>query len=201
MSNRARIFILGTIIILFVLGISVYFLTRPKPTTQTTPTTDTTQNNTLQNSNNNGNNLTSVIGIPQKTVSIPPTVKPTSLKTEQDGVVQLAKVFIERYNSYSTDDNYNNIKDVQSMVTPDLWKGLSKRLSVTPVVTAYTAITADANSALLVDWKSNAATVKVQIIKVTDKNDVKTKIYQTAQVQMVKVGSDWLVDGFAWDKN
>ncbi len=195
MSNRARLFIILSIVVLLVLGGSLYFLARSRQK----PGATQTQTNTTdgQNTQNTGENF---VPVTQNPVSKPPTVKATSLATEQAGVVQLAKVFIERYNSYSTDSKYDNIIEVKSLVTANLWQSLSRRLSVTPVSNGFVGVTTAAMSANLLDWKGDSATVTIGVVKETTKDNTVGTAQQSVTVSMVKQDNNWLVDSFTWQK-
>ena len=123
---RTRLIVVATMIILVILGISVgimvFFKKQPAaPETATGPT-----------STIDSTNFSSQI-TPKPTV-VPPgsTVKPaTTEDTLRNAAKQMAKIFIERYGTYSSDAEYANIRELQGLVTADLWKVLEKTIGTT----------------------------------------------------------------------
>ena len=186
MSLRARLFILISLTILVILGISLFLLSRVK---KTTPAEQNQANTTTNNSGTTGQNP--VISAKPSTLS--------PLEREQTGVRQLAKIFTERYGTYSTDNNYENIKEVESVVTPDLWKKLSAKLS-TPATGPFYGVTTQVLRTDLAQWGTTSATVTVQAVKNVTSNGQTSKVYQNANVTLVKTGEDWLISSFAWVK-
>lgn len=121
----------------------------------------------------------------------------TTLEAEQNGVKQLAKVFVERYNSFSTDNNYQNIREVEELVTPFLWTKISAKLT-TPNKPAdtFTSVITEAVNASMSLWQTDSATITVNARKITETNRQETELYQNITVVMVKQNSTWLADSF-----
>lgn len=152
---------------------------------------------------------TSVVDVP---VVVPNTVQateipsgmkiaqPTTLETEQNAVRQLAKTFAERYNSFSTDNNYQNIRDVEELVTSVLWKKISARLDTPQASGAFSSATTEVLSATLADWKTDQATITLKVRKTSVQGSIKTEQYQTISVVMVKQNGQWLADSFTIEK-
>lgn len=193
MTLRGRIFILITAIVLVVLSVSIFLLVRNrnKPPA-TNNTTDNTQNNISQITNSNVINSGG-----QKVVINKPTVVKDPLELEKAAVQRVASVFVERYQTYSTDNNYDNIRQVQDLVTDSLWNKLSPRLKVKQVNNGFVGVTSQAFSTDLKNWASDKATVQVDTRRTLNKDGKSTVTNQAYTVEMVKTGSDWLVDSFA----
>lgn len=188
MSLRARLFIMISLLVLFVLGVVLFLTVLAK---KKAATEEALKNETASQ--------TSVPSTPSAPVPVKP-VLPTALEVEQNAVKQLAKVFVERYSTYSTDNNFQNIREVQELVTAPLWKKLSARLGSGSTSPFYMVITSRAYGVSLSDWQADAATVNVQIRKSTMKNGATTSANETIVVTMVKQDKAWLVDNFVTQK-
>jgi len=199
LSLRARIFIIVSLVVLVILGISVFLVIKSKKNAADGGVTTIPGNNNVIDSTNfnyNPNIQTPIVGgqIPQGA-----TVKPaTSLEVEQNAVLQLAKIFIERYNSYSTDSNYQNIVEVQELVTDDLWKSLSAKIGKTPTG-AFVGVTTKVFSSEISDWSAKAATISMSAAINEEKGGNMSDRQAKVSVSLVKNGNDWLVDKFQWE--
>ncbi len=128
-------------------------------------------------------------------------VKPlTSEEAVKKGVQQLAKIFIERYGSYSTDSNFQNVSEVQALVTPALWERIKPK--TTPAATAaFVGVTTEVVTMDMNSFQADAkAEVVLTAIRAETKGGQETRTQGTATVTMVKVGTNWLVDSFVWSK-
>lgn len=196
MSLRARIFVVVSLIVLLVLGISIFLIisAKNKAAQEQVQNTPTTTENIVEKNNFDsaqlGQGATTVTpGMPVK--------KLTSVEVEQNGVEQLAKIFAERYGTYSTDSNFQNIKDVQDLVTPSLWTKLKAKITTGPAAN-FVGATAKVITSDLSDWDGASATVQMQATVVKEQNGVSTTLHQNVVVSMVKSGSSWLVNDFTW---
>ena len=210
MSLRARIFIIVSIIALFILGVSMLLIVRSKNKTNL-PQTIVPADNTgaVGNGQTVGQVATGTVipdGLPAKT--------PTPLEAEKNGATQLAKVFVERYGTYSTDNNFQNIREVETFVSRSLWSKISApmlqrsasmdvtlRDSVESKTTtqSFVGMTTKVISMELVSWSDTKATIELKTTRTEEKNGVVSAHYQNATVEMVKVNSSWLVDGLVWN--
>jgi len=202
MSLRARIFIIISVVILIILGISLFLMSDfgkkvvspAVPAEQNLPSATQT-NNTPTNATNQP-----VVNTP--TATIPVNV--TTEDVEKNAAKQLAKVFIERYGTYSTDNGSENIRDVQGLVTPTLWTTLSARIGNTVVNEnrapsgSFYGISTQVFSMELVNWLSDSAMVALQLVRTEEKNGIRTVKHQNAEVNMVKQNGQWLVQNFKW---
>ena len=123
----------------------------------------------------------------------------TPLAAQKNGVQQLAKVFVERYGTYSTDNNFQNIKDVETLVTRSLWSKISAPISSKTVSQSFTGVTTKVISMDLTEWSDVKATVELKTSRIEEKNGVVTTRYQTAVVSMVKQNVVWLIDKISWN--
>jgi hypothetical protein len=153
-----------------------------------------------------GVTTTAPVPVYQTTPSVPSTTVPTglqikpasSLENTQNGVRQLAKVFVERYNSFSTQNNFQNIREVRDLVTPTLWTRISQPLNKpAPLNQTYMSVLAEAMNTTLNSWTDARAEVLVKVRKTTEETGKKTlESYQDVTVVMVLSGKNWLADSF-----
>lgn len=135
---------------------------------------------------------------PGATATVIPTgakVQPlTATETEENTVKKMATIFVERYNSYSSDAAFQNIRDVETLVTPAYWKKLSPLLKNTTPAASYTAATTEVVVAEVSPLVNSAATVTIKARRESIEKGVSTTAYQTIRVSMQKQGAAWLVD-------
>lgn len=114
----------------------------------------------------------------------------------------VVRIFVERFGSYSTDVDYANVTDVLPMVTDSLKTQLQDIAedarktaddSYYGVSTNVIKITTDKTSDT-----ATTLTVKTQREEAFGSPSNTTVRYQDIRVEFIKVGEDWLVDGFTW---
>ena len=193
MTLRARILlIVGSIVV--VLGGLILFLiynnARKNAAVPATPATSNIidQGNFNQNAISGQNGGIPAAGIPVK--------KPTTEEAEKNAVRQLAKIFIERYGSYSSDSDYQNVKDVQGLVTAELWNKISATTVKKAANQPFVGVTATAVSTELTSWQANKAEVAIMLRKVEEKNGGSVTSNQNATIDLIKSGDVWLVEKY-----
>lgn len=125
-----------------------------------------------------------------------PVVKETS-------AITVARTFVERFGSYSSEADAENIDDVVPMATVAFQKKLnalakeSRASSAgtyygvsTLVVTAPKTVSASATQTVL--------TMTTQREETNGDPSNTTKKYQSITVTLVKSGTTWLIDGYTW---
>ncbi|TSC84684.1 MAG: Uncharacterized protein G01um101413_68 [Parcubacteria group bacterium Gr01-1014_13] len=193
MSLRARIFIIISIVVFLILGISIFLIVRNK---NKNAQPQTGEPNTTVNSNGQPNDGTTVgaqapAGLPAKTA--------TPLEAEKNSVSQLAKFFLERYGTYSSDNDFQNIKEVEVFVTAALWSKISAPMNSKTTTNGFVGMTTKVISMELTDWSDTAATVELKTTRTEEKNGVVSTRYQNATVEMVKENGVWLADKLVWN--
>jgi len=193
---RTRLFIIISIVVLLVLVIGIGLLWYGKRAPTPTPGGET-PSTTIPAAG--GQNVTGGGAVPGAITGLP--VQPiTTEATEKNAVKQLAKVFIERYGSYSTDSDYQNIIELESLVTEKLWATLSKKIG-TPITGSFMGMTTRAVAAALTDWKKDqSATVGLQVVQTEEKNGGQNVLHKNIDIKFLKVKDAWLVDSFGWGK-
>lgn len=196
LSLRTRIFIIISLVVLFILGVSVFLYTRAK--NKNNPTTvDSAGNIVPAGSNNSGSTPVPLTNL--NNVTVP---KIGTIEIQQKAVQNLAKIFVERSNSYTSESHYQNMFDVKSLVTDNYWKQLSAKIpsNTSNVSPNFYAMSTEAYSAKLSSWTDKSATVDLQLKISEEKGGVITKKDAQGKVTLVKNGNDWLVDNFTMVK-
>ena len=194
-SLRTRIFIVVSLVVLLILGISLFLLWRSKqPVTLATPVVS--QPGITTDQTGNGANPLPVTDLSKAKVG-----KTSSIEVQQKAVQNLAKIFVERYNTFSTEAKYQNIIDLQPLVTTKYWQLLSAKIpKQIPVNVSSIANYTQAFSADISAWSEKQATVDLKVKVTEEKNGVATNHDQQATVVLVKQDNNWLVDSFVWVK-
>lgn len=188
MQLRTRIFIVASLIVLVILALSILLLIQAK--------------NKKINPAPVANNPTQTTGDQNQVVpGITPTVIPTGMaikqatpaEVEENAVRKLARVFVERYYSYSSDSNFTNAREVKPLVTNSFWSKISAKLSSTPA-TSFVAATTEVVSILSSSIKDNSATVDIKARKTSEQSGITSAAYVEYNVSLVKIGDMWLVN-------
>jgi hypothetical protein len=194
MPLRARLFIIISLIVFVILSISIFLVIRSKKI-KNTATPATVQTTTDLNSSQsvidqNGSVITSTQAV-IKTL--------TTEEVEKNSVRQMAKIFIERYSSYSTDNKYQNIIEVKSLCSQSLYTEISAIMNSTQTGSFF-GVTTQVLSSKITAWDKTAGTAGVEIRtkRTEEKNGATSVYYQDATVEMTKASSGWLVNKFKW---
>jgi len=149
--------------------------------------------------NNIGNNIISN-GNTDKTeqTTTPPVIildsKPVDMSVYAK---QVAKIFVERFATYSNQNSNQNIDDVLSMSTPVMVKWLETQRSDSGV--EYQGMSTSVVASRIINIDSNNAMVEVdtqQQIMTTSGMELKQR---TGRVELNQENNDWKVNGFYWN--
>jgi hypothetical protein len=192
MSLRARIFIIISVVVLIILGISLFLLigARKKAASEA-----------AGNAGGTATTTETVLPPAPTGTEIPsglPVKKQTTVEVEQAGVIQLARVFTERYGTYSTQNDSQNIKEVESLCTQALWSKISARIGATAGSQNFVGVTTRVITTDMTGWNGNAATIELRTMRTEERSGEVVNKYQNAEVKLVKSGENWLVDQFVW---
>ncbi len=192
MSLRARIFIIVSIAVFLILGISIFLVVNKNKTAPTTEGGKTSA----------GQSGSLPLPVPASIATPIPEGLPakivTPLEAEKNGVQQLAKVFVERYGTYSSDNNFQNIKDVQALATKSLWSKISVKMTASGAG-SFSGMTTKVIGTDLVSWSDSKASVELKTVRTEEKNGKITTYYQNADVEMAKQDGEWLANKLIWN--
>lgn len=201
MSLRARILIIITCGVLLILAVTVFLLRdrlfqKKLPANQTpTSSVDLSGFQVIDSSNFDSSNIATIPTVGAATNTVPAIYD--SLAATKNGVKQLAKVFIERYGSYSTDNSGQNILEVRDLVTPELWGRLKSQIP-TKKADQFLGVTTQVVQFDISSWSENQAEVKLQTQRTEEKNNATSILQQPATVGLIKQGNTWLINRYAW---
>ncbi len=132
-------------------------------------------------------------------VSVQPTEKKqlTSAEVEQQYVRQLARLFVERFGSFSNQNQNQHIDEVQSLVTQEMAEWVeTQRLTQG---SAYSGVTTRVIEHRLDSFQDGEAVVAVGVQEYHEGVETNTT-YRHGTVRLVKEGDTWKVDGLFWEK-
>ncbi len=184
---RARIFAVVSLLALFVLGVSLFLVVSSKKKTTAPGALGQSAVPPAGGTTNYGLQSPPPLGI---------TARPqTAEEVERQAARQLAKTFVERYGSYSTHNDYANIKAVEELVTPAFWQTLGQRMTK-PQAKEFYGVTTMAVSAEIIEWQDGQrAKVSVKTRRLEEKSGERTlSDFSATMVALVKEGDRWLVD-------
>lgn len=195
MSLRARIFIIVSVLVLLTLGISIILVVGKKdkiagPDASPAAPLEGVVKNSGQSTGQAPVGDQAPAGLPAKTAS--------PLEAQKNGVAQLAKIFVERYGTYSTDNDFQNIKDVEMIVTKSLWSKIRAPMTSKTINQDFVGVTTKVVSMNLTNWSEIKAIVELKTTRTEEKNGTVTARYQDVVVEMVKENGLWLADKLVW---
>ncbi len=197
LTLRARIFIVISIVVLIILAISITLVVVFKQNNTTEEgALGENQNVDQQTQNNNQNFNTSIqpTVVSQDLVLKPQTTEEKMRLASEN----IAKIFIERYGSYSTDNPGQNLKDLQVLCSVDLWNVLKKKIDSMVASKEFTGVTTRAFSSSIVSYENDKSIVNIISIRQENKENVLREYNQEAEVTLVRNGNSWLVDDIKW---
>ena len=123
----------------------------------------------------------------------------STVEAQKNAAKQTARIFIERYGSYSTDNNQQNIKEIKDLVTVSLWQELSKRIG-TKSSGDFLGVTTKVIAVRMDSWDTTAAKFSLSTMRKETKNNKHSNVQQDATVSVEKSNGNWVVSKFEWGK-
>lgn len=182
---RKRIFIGIGIVTGLIIAIILWYLYAPQgvvnPNTQPNNGQNTEGNETV------GNTSTSTQNVPV-------------VKENLDEVYakQVARMFVERFATYSNQNDNRNIEDAVAMSTEVMAKWL--KTQIVPLSNDYSGVTTKVIASNIVKIDQLSAKVAIEAQQVWENANSREIKQRTGSLDLVKVGTEWKVDGFYWDK-
>ncbi|OGH82692.1 MAG: hypothetical protein A2469_00655 [Candidatus Magasanikbacteria bacterium RIFOXYC2_FULL_40_16] len=202
MTTRKKIFIFSGLIAGIIIAIILLFIflrVKPQPTTPDGLVTGGTQT---------GNNIPAVNGdafqdketglLYNTNVNLLADGAPKQDVTEQY-LRQLAGIFVERFNSYSNQNDNTHIEDALEMSTEKMAQWINTQRVVQSRV--YEGVITEVLSTKMERLYDTRAVIKVQA-KITNKKIGSEEVeYKTGFVDLLEVEeNEWLVDKFVWEQ-
>ena len=179
MSRKSEVAIALLIILVLIAVLLFLFRKNESETVNSEPKTTTTE-------------------VTDTTTETPTTPAPPQHAT----ATTVARIFVERFGSYSTDVDYANVTDVLPVVT-DALKAQLQDIAEDARKTADDSYYGVSTNVIKIttDKTTDAATtltVKTQREEAFGTPGNTSVRYQDIRVEFVKVGEDWLVSSFTW---
>lgn len=190
LRQRLALIITAIVVVIALIIFGIWWSRRAKPVTQTTTQT------------------------PSSTVDVPITPPALSDEVPRFGdtpitdakdenaedryVRQLAGIFVERFATYSNQNENRNLSDVEPISTPSLMEWVSRQGALAS--STYQGVTASVLSSTLAKRDDNAATVNVGVQETINQAGQADQLRQrTGRVELVKISGAWKVNAFYWD--
>ena len=201
-SLRARIFIVISLIVFVVLSISIFLFVRAKKQAAIKDQAVVVESSAADKIDNN---VSAPVSVPTTDNTSNLQVNPvSSLDIQQNAAKQIAKIFLERFNSFSSESQYQNVRDVQTLVSKSYWNQLGAKIPVVKagqnITVPFSSAATKVYSAKIVEWSDQLATVNLQAKIMEEKNGVIKNLDKQAKVDLISDGKNWLVDKFEWVK-
>ncbi|GEM_PF-2033076 len=198
LTLRARIFIIVSLVVLLILGISIILtiIFKGEKEEKTLPTEESTEQLIFDEQ-------TGALLLPENTnfEKIDENLPIAPLNDREKLIaasLNMAKIFVERYGTYSTDNPGQNLKDLELLSTPDLWKVLQARIEGMSSSVEFSGIITKAFSSTLLSFEKEVLSIRVVAAREENKNGEIKNYNQEAEVTMVLQGDKLLVDNIKW---
>jgi len=198
LSTKGKIFAgLSILIALIIIGILVYLFVLAPDTTVQEP--DTTEQPT-----DNGDGSTATprdpgrLDRPDRISTTPPATIPENVDVGENYIKQLARMFVERFGSYSNQNDNTHVDDVLPLVTPQMQQFVETQRS--GLGEAYRGVTTKVIVNNLTSLDGATATVEVQVQETISTRDETDTNYRTGTVSLIQVNGEWKVDGLFWQE-
>jgi len=188
---RARIFIIISLAIFIILAVSIALIVFKKQSGEPSAEETSVNENIIDETN-----FPTQITTPSTVIPSGATAKtPTTEEMMQNSAKQTAKIFIERYGTYSTDNNSENIYAVQSIVTASLWQDISRHIGAPPSA-AFVGVTTKVIAINVVEFAGDKAKVDMSVQRTVTRGSSTEKISEKTSVSLIKTNDIWLVESF-----
>lgn len=193
---RSRIFIMASVVLLIILAISVFLVVASRKKAAAPAGGEPAAAPTAIDEQNFPAQITTE---PTVVPAGTPVKPPTSEEVMKNTAKQMARIFIERYGTYSTDNNGDNIREVETLVTKALWGDISQRIGVKPVG-EFIGVTTRVAAVDIAEYSADAAKISLNTQRTTTKGTQTETKTARADVWLIKSGDNWLVSKFEWLK-
>jgi hypothetical protein len=126
----------------------------------------------------------------------PKPAKPVMSDPEDMYLKQLSRIFVERFGSYSNQNDNQHIADVLPISTERMQAYLqSQELQFARI---YNGVTTIVIASRIETKSADQATVSADVQRVVRENGTERTGYQSGSVSLRKVNGEWKVDGLFW---
>lgn len=189
-EGRKKIFIFSGLSLLFLIALLLLFLFLRDPSVQApeTPATTTTPTGTEVPIQQN---------IVEPLTNTPPPPPATTEERERIYVKQLARTFVERFETYSNQNDNRNIEDATELATANMASYIATKSQQEG--SAYQGVTTKVISMDVVSFSGTSASVKIGAQVESQTQSASNTSYKNGRVELLKVDGVWKVNGLFWD--
>ncbi len=137
--------------------------------------------------------------VERKTIDLP---KMTEEEKNEEQLQTLARVFAERFGSFSNQAGFINLDDLNSILTEQMQQwviGQKKELSTKyPLNGEYYGVTTSAPIVKTESYSQDKAVMVVTTQRTEKRNSESKTFEQNIKVEFVKIDGSWLINGAYW---
>lgn len=188
---RKRLFIMVSVAVAIVIVLTIFFIVRNRNRNLPTPEKETTFTE-----------FPAVETEEENFVATPLPIfadQPAPTKSEspdEQYVQQIAKIFVERANSYSNQNNNRHIDDVESLATSRMMSYL--KTQALEQDESYAGVTTRVIASSVSSLSATNAEVKLGVQQYFAGEGAPEPAYKSGRVSLLFVGGDWKVNGVFW---
>ncbi|MBI5222115.1 MAG: hypothetical protein HY980_01290 [Candidatus Magasanikbacteria bacterium] len=195
---RKRIFIIASVVIGFILAMTLLFrfaLNKGGAEETAAPVGETASESVTTPSGGSPASSGGVTPAPE----VKPEVFVPVEKSRDIYAKQIARLFVERFTTYSNQNNNTHIDDVLALATSQMGKWIETQ--TVKAAAEYQGVTTKVIAASLLNISDNGASVKVDTQQIESNADGQETTYRSGTVDLVDVDGEWKVGGFYWEKS
>ncbi|PJA89759.1 MAG: hypothetical protein CO137_02510 [Candidatus Magasanikbacteria bacterium CG_4_9_14_3_um_filter_32_9] len=185
---RKRLFIIIGLVSFVIIAIVLVILFLTKDKVDNTESVVETPQENIDNTTNNGN---------QNNTNIPTVKELPPQNPEEVSAKQVARIFVERFETYSNQNDNSHIDDVLFLVTDNMVSWVKEQSLQQS--SDYQGVTTQVLASNVSDLTSNSATVNIEAWQTVENSEGTVSLQKSGEVNLVKVGAEWKVDGFYWN--
>lgn len=195
MSQRKKQFILLSILVGLLIVFLLVYLLLNKDGKDTTPPSvnpsEQTETSTVDN------RAESEVTAPLPAGDIEREVVPG---VADQGLVakQTARIFVERFGTYSNQNNNEHLESIESIVTDSMWSWAQNQAQAQSLQDFNGSIT-NVIASTLSEFEENTATVTLQALEIKETADSTSTENKNGRVELVRQGNTWLVNALYWE--
>lgn len=193
---RKRIFIIISLVVGFILAFIMvfHFVSKKSGTEETVPAGETASEGAVVPS---GGSPTPSGGAAPAPATKPEVFVPVE-KSREVYAKQVARLFVERFTTFSNQNDNAHIDDVLILSTASMGKWIETQR--VKMAAEYQGVTTKVIASSLLNIFDNSASVKVDTQQVKSNVDKQETVYRSGTVDLVDVNGEWKVEGFYWSE-
>lgn len=193
--NRRRLIIIVAVAVLVIIGIiiAIWLYSRTPETSSSANTNtvvpNTTNTNTVTNTNSTVDPVTN------------PVANTTIDRSERQAITSVSTSFTERFGSYSSDTNFENIERSRYLMTEAMSKQGDKIIQDGQSQDGFSSVDSVVAGVTITDYADGATGATVEVsVRQTQRVGEGSISYNNTQARLTlkKEGTRWLVDSFRW---